>query len=147
MHGVTLGSAGFYAALEVWLKGAQAAYIEAVIAEALRRGFVVALSSDHGHTEARGIGSPSEGVLVETRSKRARLYEDPAAAARAHADCPGTVLWEADGLLPEGVSALLPRDDGPHRAAFAQRDRVFISHGGISPDEVIVPLVIIRSDR
>ncbi len=146
MHGVTLGSEGFYAALDVWLQGGEAVYVETVIEAALQRGFSVALTSDHGHTQARGIGTPSAGALVETRGKRARLYEDRALAARDHAGFPDTVLWDSDGLLPEGVSALLPRDDGPHRAAFAQRDRVVISHGGVSLDEVVVPLVVIARE-
>jgi hypothetical protein len=144
MHGETQGSTGFYAALGVWLKSGEAVYVEHVIAEALRQGYVVAVTSDHGHTEAYGMGTPSEGVLVETRSHRARLYEDQAMAARAHAAFPATVRWEADGLLPEGVSALLPRDDAAERGAFTRQDRRIISHGGASLDEVVVPLVVIQ---
>ncbi len=42
----------------------------------------VFIASDHGHVEATGFGQPSEGLLAQTRGKRARLYQDRLAAVQ-----------------------------------------------------------------
>jgi hypothetical protein len=138
VHGATLGHSAFYAALAVWLND-YAPYLEACIAALLAQGFAVALTSDHGHIEARGFGAPKEGLVVETRSQRARLYTDPLAAAHAQNAFGETTLWRDDGLLPAGLSLLMPRD----RFAFAPNGATVVTHGGASVDEVIVPLVIL----
>ena len=85
------------------------------------------------------MGTPAEGILVETRSKRARLYTDRLLATRTQQKFPDTIRWEADGLLPAGVCALMPKD----LAAFAPFDEVQVTHGGVSLEEVVVPLVTI----
>ncbi|HKZ02100.1 MAG TPA: hypothetical protein VJ180_07665, partial [Pyrinomonadaceae bacterium] len=93
--------------------------------------------SDHGHVEATGFGSPSEGILAQTRGKRARLYNDRLAAERVQEAFPETVLWGEDSLLPEGIFALMPRS----RAAFAPSGEKIVTHGGLTIDEAIVPFV------
>lgn len=138
VHSATLGHSTFYAALAVWLND-YAPRLEAAIAGLLAQGFVVALTSDHGHTEARGFGVLNEGLAVETRSQRARLYNDPLAAERAQGSFAETILWRDDGLLPPSLSVLMPRG----RLAFASSGATVVTHGGASLDEVVVPLVII----
>lgn len=138
LHGSTLGNAGILSSLRVWLDR-QAHGIEAVIEELLRQEFSVHVTSDHGHVEARGIGQPSEGVLVQTRSKRARLYDNRKRAESAQQAFPDAILWGEDGLLPEGIWALMPAE----RGAFAPYGETIVSHGGTTIEEVVVPFVTI----
>jgi hypothetical protein len=142
-HSTTQGAAGFHAALRLWLDAERGSRrLEAILSELLGRGFTVYLASDHAHVEAVGIGQPSEGLVVETRGARARVYADRRAAARVQDAFAATQLWGGDGLLPEGVWALIPTG----RTAFAQAGQVVVTHGGLTLDELIVPFVEIADN-
>jgi hypothetical protein len=136
-HSAKLGTRDFYSSLHLWLQQ-DVEYLEKVMDTLLGRGFIVALTSDHGHTEAVGIGQPREGLLAETRGKRARLYEDRRTAEAIQAKFPQTHLWDSKGLLPRNIHALMPQE----RAAFATAKTTVVSHGGMTLDEVVVPFVI-----
>ena len=138
VHNATLGQSDFAASFSVWLTELAprlATFIEGLLAQ----GFSIALTSDHGHTEALGMGAPNEGLVVETRSQRCRFYTDPLAAERAQQAFPQTLLWRADGLLPTGLHVLIPQA----RLAFAPARAKVITHGGAMLDEVLVPLALI----
>jgi len=139
-HNATLGTVDQLASLLLWLQSnveTNSKPLESLIEDLLVRDFTVFLASDHGHVEATGFGSPSEGLLAQTRGKRARLYNDRLAAERVQIAFPETVLWGEDSLLPEGIFALMPRS----RAAFAPNGEKIVTHGGLTIDEVIVPFV------
>ena len=138
LHGASLGAADVQASLRVWLTE-YSPRLEKLLGELLAEGFALYLASDHGHVEARGMGQPSEGVTVITRGKRARVYSDPYALQRVRQAFPRTVLWEKDGLLPQGLSVLMPED----RLAFAPYNDIVVTHGGLTLEEVVVPLVTI----
>jgi hypothetical protein len=141
VHGSTLGAAGGQAALVPWL-AARSPRLEALLEGLLARGFAVYLASDHGHVEAVGMGQLSEGLVVEGKSGRARLYRDRLAAESARRTLPETLVWGDDGLLPDDLWALLPSG----RGAFAPRGEIVETHGGISIEEVVVPLVRISRE-
>jgi len=136
LHNATLGAADALASVELWLSK-RSLQLENMLDELLGRGFAVFLASDHGHVEARGMGQPSEGLTVQTRCKRARVYDDRLAAARVQQGFTDTVLWESDGLLPDGVCALMPKG----RSAFAPFGETAVTHGGLTLEEIVVPLV------
>lgn len=138
-HGSTLGAAGVQAALQPWV-AQQSPRLEAMVEALLVMGFTVYVTSDHGHVEAHGIGQLSEGVLVQTRSKRARIYDRHVRAVAVQQSFPNTVIWGDDGLLPEGQWALMPSD----RSAFATFGELVVTHGGLTIEEMVVPLVTIR---
>jgi len=140
IHDATLGAADFQASLRVWLER-YSQRLEAVIAGLLARRFTVYLSSDHGHVEARGFGRPSEGLTVDTRGARARIYSDRRAAVSVRQGFSDTVLWSGDGLLPDDVWVLMPQG----RRAFATFDETVVTHGGLTLDELVVPLVTITA--
>ena len=140
LHGARLGAVDVQASLQVWMDD-YSLRLEALINSLLGRGFTLFLTSDHGHVEACGMGQPSEGVTVQTRCKRARVYDDRLAARQVQKGFPRTILWEADGLLPEGVSVLMPES----RLAFAPFNEIVVTHGGPTLEEVVVPLVTITS--
>lgn len=143
LHGATQGAAEAWASLGVWLDGA-GREVEAAIDRLLAAGYAVYLTSDHGHVEAWGMGQPREGEAAESRGKRSRLYRAREAAAAQQAKHPRTRLWHDDGLLPDNLVALLP-DDAGGRVAFAPEYARVIAHGGLTLDEVVVPLVVITN--
>lgn len=138
-HQAALGTRDFYGSLRLWLDEGANRYLEDAIETLVARGFTVALTSDHGHTEATGMGRPSEGILAESRGARARLYSDHRTAAMVHAQFEATHLWAGDGLLPDDVAAVMAQG----RRAFALPEATVVSHGGVTLDEVVVPFVII----
>ena len=135
-HRALLGPEEAQASLRRW-RDHHAAAFEATLDALLAAGFAVWLTSDHGATAAVGIGQPSEGQIVETRSLRARTYRDALLAQAVQRDFPATHLWCDDGLLPADLWALMPQS----RGAFAPADEIHITHGGLSLEEVFVPLV------
>ena len=90
---------------------------------------------------ATGIGSPNQGVLVETRGKRARVYDRAAFMAEVKGAYPDCVEWPCYGL-PPGKYVLMPLTG----KAFTTADEEVVAHGGIALEEVMVPLVRIRKD-
>jgi len=133
-----------HASLRVWLNGSQSKQLEVIIEELLAARYTVYLTSDHGHTEAYGMGQPQEGVTVQTRSKRARLYTNYDAAKAVQDAYPQTILWESQQLLPADNWVLMPETVNDRRLAFATESKQVVTHGGISIDEMIVPLVGVK---
>ncbi len=138
VHNTSLGAADFQASLRLWL-GSYGKKLEDVIVSLLAQGFTLYVASDHGHVEVQGIGQPSEGLTVQTRGKRARIYDNRQAAANVQSAFAQTILWSQDGLLPESAWVLMPQG----RQAFALADEIVVTHGGPTLDEVVVPLVTI----
>ena len=141
VHNTILGQSDFYASLNIWLEIDSPA-LENNISEMLSLGFTIYLTSDHGHIEASGFGTISEGLTVYTRSKRARVYTDRNIAEQNHKKVSPTIIWDDDGLLPENTYALIPEENH----AFVSPGEIVIAHGGLSISEIIVPLVTISLD-
>ena len=120
--------------------GPSSARVELVIQHLFDLGYTIYLTSDHGHAEAIGMGQPNEGVLVETRSKRARIYRSSATADRVQSQFGAVVRWEHDGLLPDDVQVLMASG----RKAFATEGELVVSHGGVTIDELVVPLITLQ---
>jgi hypothetical protein len=142
-HNATLGSADQQSSLRLWLDPAHdqnSLPLEKLVDVYLDGGYAVFIASDHGHVEATGIGQPAEGLLAQTRGKRARIYKDRLAARRIQDAFTDTILWDKDGILPDQLAVLMPVG----RDAFAPNGEVVVTHGGISIEEVIVPFVQIK---
>jgi hypothetical protein len=139
VHDTTLGTTGFQASLNVWLEK-YSEQLEDLVAALLAQDFTVYLTSDRGHVEARGFGQPSEGLTVDSRGRRARIYSDRRAAANVQQGFSQTILWGGDGLLPDDIWVLMPEG----RYAFAAFNETVVTHGGLTLDEVVVPLVTIN---
>ncbi|MBM3190999.1 MAG: BREX-3 system phosphatase PglZ, partial [Chloroflexi bacterium] len=141
VHGASLGTAQVQDSLRLWLEDCSPR-LEGLIAELLERGFGVCVASDHGHVEAVGMGRPSEGILAESRGQRVRLYRDRRQAENTQTRFPETMVWHGDGLLPEDVCLLLPTT----RKAFATWGERMVTHGGVTPDEMMVPCVMVSRE-
>jgi len=145
MHGSMLGSANHQSTLELWLSGNQSRNsekLEIVINNLLEQSFTLFITSDHGHCEAIGIGKPAEGLMAQSRGRRARFYTDHRAAEQIQSAYDNTMIWEDDGLMPKNLAAVVPTG----RQAFAEYGEIVVTHGGITIDEIIVPLVEVRKN-
>jgi hypothetical protein len=136
MHGMEMGTAGMHNQVCQWAKQP---YLSEFLDLLLNQGFRVYLTSDHGNIEAQGCGRPGEGAVADLRGERVRVYPDAALRRRVKERFPAAVEWNPIGL-PEDYLALL----APARQAFIQEKQRTVSHGGISIEELIVPLVQIE---
>lgn len=133
MHGMTLGSAGMHNLVRQWAKqGILAAILDMLI----DRGFTIFLTADHGNVETRGCGRPSEGSVADMRGERVRVYPDQSLRAVVKERFPDAIEWPPIGL-PDDYLALI----APDRMAFVRETESPVAHGGVTLEEVIVPLV------
>ena len=136
MHGMEMGTAGMHNQVCQWAKQP---YLNTLLDLLLDRGFRVYLTSDHGNLEAEGCGRPSEGAVADLRGERVRIYPDAALRGKVKERFPAALEWGTVGL-PEDYLALL----APARQAFVQEKQRAVSHGGVSVEELIVPLIQIE---
>ena len=136
MHGMEMGTAGMHNQVRQWAKQK---YLDTLLDLLLDRGFRVYLTSDHGNVEAEGCGRPAEGAVADLRGERVRIYPDTALRGKVKERFPAALEWGTVGL-PEDYLALL----APARQAFVQEKQRTVSHGGVSVEELIVPLVQIE---
>lgn len=136
MHGMELGLAGMHNQVKQW---ALQPFLSNLLDVLLQADYQVVLTSDHGNIQASGCGRPAEGAMAETRGERVRIFRDPALRDRVSANFPQSISWPGTGL-PQGVFPLL----APHRQAFVSENKQLVCHGGISLEELVVPLVQIE---
>ncbi|MBU1319817.1 MAG: BREX-3 system phosphatase PglZ [candidate division Zixibacteria bacterium] len=136
MHGMEMGTAGMHNQVGQWVKQP---YLNTLLDLLLDRGFRVYLTSDHGNIEAEGCGRPAEGAVADLRGERVRVYPDVALRRKVKEQFPSALEWDPVGL-PEDYLALL----APARQAFVPEKQRTVSHGGVSVEELIVPLVQIE---
>lgn len=139
-HGMQLGTAGMHQQIELWLT--HQPYLTNLITKLLAENFTVFLTADHGNIWARGIGRPNEGVLVETKGQRARLYGDPAFFNLARQQFPDALEWPNLGL-PAHLHVLL----ASQLTAFLDVNTQAVCHGGIALEEVVVPFIQITKQE
>lgn len=136
MHGMELGSAGMHNQARQW---AAQPYLCTLLDLLLMSGFQIYLTSDHGNVEAQGCGRPAEGAVADLRGERARVYPNAELRSRIKARFPAALEWNPIGL-PDDYLALL----APPGQAFIQENQRTVGHGGISIEELLVPLVRIE---
>ena len=132
MHGSeVLGDSQFFASIRTWVRHG---FLRTLVGNATAKGFEVWTTADHGNLEAVPIGRPLyEGLAVESAGTRVRWYGD--AGLRSQSGAEG-IVWDPPGLPADSVYPIFARGRGGY---FSTGKR--ITHGGISMDEVIVPLV------
>jgi len=138
MHGMMMQTAGMHSHVRLW---ASQGHLQQMLGRLHQEGFVVYLTADHGNVTATGIGNPREGVLVETRGKRARVYDRPEFREEVAVKFPESIRWPSDGL-PPARHVLLAGD----LKAFTNEGDEIVAHGGIALEEVMVPFVAITRE-
>jgi len=136
MHGMELGAMGMHNQIRQW---ALQPFMTNLIELLLNNGYRIYLTSDHGNVEAVGCGRPAEGVVADLRGERVRIYSDSILRGQIKDRFPDALEWPPVGL-PENYLPLL----APGRSAFVRETDRLVGHGGISLEEVVVPLVQIE---
>lgn len=131
LHGShLLGDAQVMSGVRTW---AERGFLSQLVREASAAGFEVWLTADHGNLEILPLGGVHEGLAVDTAGTRVRWYADASLRDGRRAD---GIVWDPPGLPPDSCYPLF----APGRGGYFSGD-VRVTHGGISLDEVIVPLV------
>ena len=133
MHGMKLGSAGMHSQIRQWAKQG---HLKCLIQLLIEHGFTVWITSDHGNLECEGIGNIQDGSLSETKASRVRVYQSEILRDQALARSVNSLAWTPKGL-PNNAYSLF----APYQSAYHPIGKKIVSHGGISLEEVIVPLV------
>lgn len=116
---------------------ADTGYLCDLVERATDAGFQVWITSDHGNLECRPAGRIDEGVVVEASGKRLRRYPNHVLRDASAAE---GIIWDDIPGLPAEVEPLLI---APGRLGFMSQ-KLAVSHGGLSLDEVVVPLARVR---
>ncbi|MDD2366097.1 MAG: BREX-3 system phosphatase PglZ [Desulfuromonadaceae bacterium] len=133
MHGMQLGVAGMHNQINQWChKG----FLTDLVGYLLDNHYQVWLTSDHGNIECQGKGRLSEGVIAETRGERVRIYPTSELRDSVAMTVPFAREWQPIGL-PPGFFPLMAEES----YAFVKEGEIIVGHGGVSIEEVIVPLV------
>lgn len=133
MHGMNLGSAGMHSQIRHWaMQGHFSAFLKVLI----DHGFEIWITSDHGNLECEGIGNIQDGSLSETKASRVRIYQSEVLRNQAAFKSDGSLVWTPKGL-PNGLHSLF----APYQASYHAIGKKIVTHGGISLEEVMVPLV------
>ena len=138
MHGMQLQTAGMHNQVRLW---AQQGHLQQLLERLSSEGFVTYLTADHGNVAAEGMGNPKEGVLVETKGKRVRVYDNVEFLEEVAAKFPESKRWTNQGLPPSRFVLFA----GGLKAFTTEGEQV-VSHGGISLEEVLVPFVTITKE-
>ena len=136
IHGMELGTGGMQNQVLQWAKQG---FLRDLIRTLMDSGFRVFLVSDHGNVECVGIGRPSEGTIADVRGERVRIYRNAELRSLSRSQYPDTLEWPTIGL-PDDYLPLLANG----RYGFISAGATLVSHGGISLDEVVVPLVEVK---
>lgn len=131
MHSSELmGDAQLLAGVDLWAKSE---FLVDLVRRGTQAGYEVWVTSDHGNLECRPAGEARNGLVVESAGKRLLRYENKTLRDE----------WAVDGIVWDAIPGLPPTAPplrfAPGRLAYTNH-RLSISHGGLSLDEVIVPL-------
>ena len=133
MHGMQLGATGMHNQIKQWCQGG---FLVTLVSHLLDHGYDVWLTADHGNIECHGKGQPTEGVIAETRGQRVRVYPTRELRSQVTRNFSFAHEWQGIGL-PAGYFALVASGYD----AFVKPGATIVGHGGITIEEVIVPLV------
>lgn len=133
MHGATQGSQTVFSELQIWMNSN---FLHRMLSDLVEDGFEVYLTSDHGNVECYGIGRIQEGVTVESKGERVRIYSSLNIRNQTGSEYDETISWN-DTSLPSNYHVLLAKNN---RAFVPNNDKI-VTHGGIHIEEIIVPFV------
>ena len=132
MHDELQGMLGLQQGLENWTKNMHLVHLLEFLQ---KQGFTVYMTADHGNTSAVAEGRfQKPGVLAEPASRRAVIYQSFTDAQEL-----GKFTTErySGTYLPQGFTAYL-FDTG---TSFGDRGKEYITHGGMTLEEAVVPFV------
>ena len=132
MHAELQGLRGMAQGIDEWMN---AGTLTSLIRELQSRGFTIYMTSDHGNTSAIAQGRFTKpGLLAEPASRRAVMYKDFADAIEL---AKFTTVRYDNTYLPDGINTYLFEPD----ACYGDKGREYITHGGMTLEEAVVPFV------
>ncbi len=132
LHGAeVLGDRQVAANVDLW---ARTGFLTDLVTGAIQGDYETWITSDHGNLPTLPRPAPKEGHTVEQAGTRVRIYSN--AALRQQAAEHGEI-WDPPGL-PTGSAGYYPLF-APGRYGYHTSGKR-VSHGGMSLDEVIVPV-------
>ncbi|OLZ11236.1 BREX-3 system phosphatase PglZ [Sulfobacillus thermosulfidooxidans] len=135
-HHAQMGMRQILADLKQWMK--DVGWLSQLIKALQERHYHIVITSDHGHTPVRGIGKPPTGSLSATKGERVQIFESETLRRSVNLDNQWGIDWPFAHTLPVGTYPLLARS---HEAFNTEAQGV--SHGSISWEELMVPVVVI----
>lgn len=132
MHAELQGMTGLNQGLINWLNTGS---LKRLLTRLLEDGFKIYMTSDHGNTSAIAQGRFFKpGLLAEPASRRAVIYQsfDDAPELKKF-----STIKCSSSYLPDGYDAYLFDVD----VCYGDKDKEYITHGGMTMEEVIVPFV------
>jgi hypothetical protein len=137
VHGQLQGRIGMYNDVNLLAKSGE---IQCLVSRLYNMGFKVYLTSDHGNTVCKGLGTvKGTGVEVETKSKRMLIVKD---FANYKELIQKNNLLHYPGYYNHKQYKYLICNTG---TSFDNKDKMVVTHGGISIDEVIVPFIKVKA--
>lgn len=133
MHGAAQGLQSVQSELNTWLLSN---YLTSFIEDLINSDFEVYITSDHGNVECMGRGRISQGVTVESKGERARIYSSLNIRNHTAKEQQDTIIWD-DTSLPSDYHVLIADEKG----AFVPKYQKIVTHGGIHIEEMIVPFI------
>jgi hypothetical protein len=103
--------------------------------------YTIILTTDHGNIFCKGNGIiPNKNLQIDTKSKRCLLYDKEILAEKMTESNPEKTFIYKYQFIPKNLHILFPTKN----ECFINENDYKITHGGISPEELIIPLVILR---
>lgn len=133
MHGAAQGLQSVQSELDTWLRSQ---YLTHFIEDLMNSDFEVYLTADHGNVECTGRGRIGQGVTVESKGERARIYSSLNIRNYTANEQEDTMIWD-DTSLPNDYHILLADKND----AFVPKNQKIVTHGGIHIEETIVPFI------
>ena len=132
MHDELQGMLGLQQGLENWTKNM---HLVQMVESLQEHGFAIYMTADHGNTSAVAEGRfQKPGVLAEPASRRAVIYQSFTDAVELDKF---TTERYSGTYLPKGYTAYL-FDAG---TSYGERGKEYITHGGMTLEEAVVPFV------
>ena len=132
MHSELQGLTGMQQGIREWMRQGQ---LYCLLHDLLEAGFSVFMTSDHGNTSAIAQGRFTKpGLLAEPASRRAVIYQSQFDARELEKF---DVMRYAGIYLPDGYTSYLFDTD----VCYGDSGKEYITHGGYTVEEAIVPFV------
>lgn len=133
-HSANMGMPQFLSDVKLWVAG-EGGWLPRVIGGLIDQGFHVVLTSDHGHVPVEGMGRPPTGDIPESKGQRVQVFSSE--ALRSQVATTWGIPWPHLSGLPNHYVPLL----APMNKAYGNQGQKLLSHGGVSMEELIVPMI------
>lgn len=120
--------------LKIYLEDSK---LDRFVSELMREGFSIWFASDHGslHTMGNDVSIPTD--LIEEKAKRCAVFAEESLAYEKKSE--NSEIIQLEEMIGEEYLLLLTGND-----MFGTNKRGELTHGGISLEEMIVPLIEVR---